>query len=112
MLLLAEGYEMDTLAAESREQRQFARTPFRVSVRATIYPAPDGNGRTRACHLLTQDLSATGIGIVYARPLSEGQRIGLELPEATRSVVVRRVTNLRDGHYLAGCEFEGVSSGT
>jgi len=83
-----------------------------VSVRATIYPAPDGNGRTRVCHLLTQDLSATGIGIVYARPLSEGQRIDLELPEGTRSVVVRRVTNLSDGHYLAGCEFESVGGNT
>ena len=95
---------MDAIAA-SREQRQADRTIFRVSVRSTIHPAPGGNGRARVCHLLTQDLSETGIGIVYARPLSEGQFIELELLDGTRTAVVCRVTNLSDGHYLAGCCF-------
>jgi PilZ domain len=68
-----------------------------------------GNGRTRVCHLLTQDLSATGVSIVYARPLTEGQRIDLELPHGTRKVIVRRITNLSDGYYLSGCEFESAT---
>ena len=110
MFRLAEAYEMESLTSNVGKLRQASRSTFRVAVRAKIYPAADGNGRTRACHLLTQDLSATGIGIVYARPLSEGQRIELELPDGTRSVIVRRITSLSDGHYLAGCEFESSSN--
>ena len=100
---------MVTQTTDSPDQRQASRTPYRVSRRATLYPAPMGNGRTRVCDLLTQDLSATGISIVYARPLTEGQRIDLELSDGTRKVIVRRITNLSDGHYLAGCEFERVT---
>ena len=89
------------------ESRQSNRTAFRVSVRATIQPHPDSPSDTaRVCHLLTQDLSHSGVSIVHARPFATGQRIELEFPDGCRSVVVCRTTALSDGFYLAGCRFE------
>jgi len=93
---------------QQQESRRSNRTAFRVSVRATVHPPGECPSDTaRVCHLLTQDLSDGGIGIVHARPFSVGQRIELELPEGCRSVVVCRTTALSDGHYLAGCSFVG-----
>jgi hypothetical protein len=90
-----------------QEQRQSEREPFRVSVRATIYPPPGSEtSAARTCHLLTQDLSPSGVSIVYALPFSIGQRIDLEMRDGKRSAVVRRIIGLSDGHYLAGCAFE------
>ena len=94
-------------ADESKDLRQDGRSPFRVSVRATIYPPPGDEARAaRICHLLTQDVSESGIGIVYARPLRVGQRIALELPDGCRSVVVCGIRILSDGRYLVGCRFD------
>ena len=101
----AENSEV-TPNGNSRELRHDSRITFRVPVRATIYPPPGRESETaRICHLLTQDLSGSGVSIIYALPLFVGQRVELELPDRCRSVVVCRVASLSDGHYLAGCRF-------
>ena len=98
--------QRDFNTGEKIELRQASRIPFRVPVRATIYPPPGQESKTaRICHLLTQDLSGTGVSIVYAVPLAVGQRVELEMPDRTRTAEVCRVTSLSDGHYLAGCQF-------
>jgi hypothetical protein len=90
--------------------RQAARTPFRVAIRVTIFPPPGSEGKARVCHLLAQDLSASGVSIIYAIPFRIGQRIDLEMPDGLRSATVCRVTSLSDGLYLSGCQFDALST--
>jgi hypothetical protein len=94
------------LIEQRAERRETGRVPFRMPLRATIYASPGCKGDTaRMCHLLAQDLSGSGVSLIYARPFPIGQRIGLEMPDRARTVEVCRVISLSDGHYLAGCEF-------
>lgn len=88
------------------EARGSVRQPFRVPIRATIYP-PFGqeSDTARYSHVLAQDLSLTGISIIYARPLLEGQEVELETPEWRRSAVVCHVESLKNGLFLIGCRF-------
>ena len=62
----------------------------------------------RFCHVLTQDVSESGISIIYAKPLIVGQRIEVELAGRQRAAVIRRITRMADGHYLIGCRFEDI----
>ena len=95
------------ISGERDERREDSRIPFRFPVRATIYAAPECKGDVvRVCHLLAQDISGSGISLVYARPFAIGQRIDVEMPDRLRSVIVCRVTSLSDGRYLAGCRFD------
>jgi len=98
----------DTMASDEHlDRRESGRIPFRLPARVTIHPPPGQETETaRTCHLLTQDLSGSGIGLVYAKPLCIGQRIDLELPDRCRSAVVCRIESLSDGHYLIGCQFD------
>ena len=95
------------LSDELTENRESSRKTFRQSVRATIYPPPGREAaKARKCHLLMQDVSGGGVGIVYAKPLCVGQRIELELPDGCRTAVVCRNESLSDGHFLIGCRFD------
>src|SRR5262245_20972985 len=87
--------------------RKAMRIPFRLAVRATIYP-PRGceSDTAKYTHVLMQDLSGEGASIIYGRKLCVGQRIGLEMPDRCRSAVVCRVENMNDGHFLIGCRFD------
>jgi hypothetical protein len=96
----------ESIDSELVEPRQSSRAMLRVSVRAFVYPTGDCAGESaRVCHLLTQDISDSGISIIHAIPFSIGQRIELDLPDGCKSAVVCRTTALSDGHYLAGCRF-------
>jgi hypothetical protein len=87
--------------------RRAMRIPFRLAVRATIYPPPGCEADTaKYSHVLTQDLSGEGVSIIYGKALCIGQRIDLEMPDRYRSAVVCRVEKMNDGHYLIGCRFD------
>jgi hypothetical protein len=74
--------------------------------RVTIHSPAGRESGARVCHLLTQDLSQGGIGIIYAKPLLEGQRIEVESDSGCRWAVVCRASRMADGRYLIGCRFE------
>jgi hypothetical protein len=98
----------ETPTADGTENRQFERIPFRLPVRATIYSS-DGSV-LKSCHVLAHDLSGGGVSILSGRPVAEGQRIKLEMPDRERDAIACRVSRTEDCRYLVGCRFEEVSS--
>src|SRR5262245_60706449 len=93
--------------AGKRDNRQSVRNPFRISVRATINPPPGRETETvHICHVLAHDISDSGVSILLARRLTEGQQIELALPDRSRTAVVCRVAQVAGGKYLVGCRFE------
>jgi hypothetical protein len=88
------------------DARGSVRQPFRVPIRATIYPPIGQESDTaRYSHVLAQDLSLTGISFIYPRRLLNGQEVEFETPEWRRSAVVCRVDRLKNGLFLMGCRF-------
>ena len=88
------------------ERRGAPRIPFRLSVRMTIIPSPSRESEAvRRVHVLGNDLSTSGISIIYARRLEVGQELELEMPGKIRAAVVRCVETKDRGHYLIGCQF-------
>jgi hypothetical protein len=77
------------------------------SAKATIHPSAEcKNDSAIVCHVLTNDLSDGGIGILSPRPISEGQRIELELLDGRRFFAqVQWITRTNDGMYAIGCKF-------
>jgi hypothetical protein len=91
--------------------RKAMRIPFRMAVRATIYPPPGCEADTaKYTHVLTQDLSREGASVIFGKELVAGQRLDLELPDRCRSAVVCRVENMNDGHYLIACRFDDLGT--
>jgi hypothetical protein len=93
-------------AVLNEDSRASARRALRLPARVTIYP-PSGRATdtARYCHVLTQDISESGISIIYAKPLLVGQQIAVELSSGLKATVVSRVSCMPDGHYLIGCRF-------
>jgi hypothetical protein len=87
------------------ERRRFARQDLRMSARATIHPSPACNeNKTTICHVLMRNSSEEGICLVCPRPVSEGQRIELELfDRRTLVVTCRWSTRTDEGMFRAGC---------
>jgi len=101
-----QGQQDSVSAAAARDRRRAERIPFRIPMRVTISPPPGHEAdRKRFAHVLAQDLSGTGLSIIYARQLSVGQRLEVDLPDCSRSVVVCRIESMNDGRYLVGCRF-------
>jgi len=76
-----------------------------------ILPPPGRESEAvRPIHVLGNDLSTSGISIIYARPLEVGQRLELEMPGKIRAAVVRCVENKERVHYLIGCQFTDTDS--
>jgi len=91
---------------ERTERRAAPRIPFRLSVRMTILPTPGRESEgVRRVHVLGNDLSTSGISVIYARKLEVGQKLELEMPGKIRAAVVRCVESEDRGHYLIGCQF-------
>lgn len=89
------------------ERRAAPRIPFRLSVRMRILPPPGHKpeSASRPIHVLGNDLSTSGISIIYTRKLEVGQKLALEMPGKIRAAVVRCVESQERGHYLIGCQF-------
>ena len=89
------------------ERRAAPRIPFRLSVRMTILPPPGRESEVvgRPIHVLGNDLSTSGISIIYAKKLDVGQKLALEMPGKICAAVVRCVESQERGHYLIGCQF-------
>jgi len=97
--------------ADLNDSRQFGRIPFRIPVRATIFPTYEGSGEdAKVCHVLANDLSDGGISILCGRQVRQGQRLQLELPLRTQLAIACRVVPVEGGRYLVGCQFEDVST--
>ena len=93
--------------ADLTDSRNFARIPFRLPVRATIFPTHEGSGEgAKVCHVLANDLSGGGISIICARRVREGQAIELDMPDRKRRATARRVVPVEGGRYLIGCQFD------
>jgi hypothetical protein len=93
------------------DNRHFARIPFRVPVRATIFPTYDGTGEAaKTCHVLANDISEGGVSIICSRPVRPGQRIELDMPDRKQNAIACRVVPVEGGRYLIGCQFEEVSA--
>jgi len=96
---------------EGVELRAAPRIPFRLTVRMTILPSPGHESEAvRRVHVLGNDLSTSGISIIYARKLEVGQQLELEMPGKIRAAVVRCVESKERGHYLIGCQFTDTDS--
>jgi hypothetical protein len=107
----APGEQNNVVAAAPRDRRRAERIPFRIPMRVTISPPPGHEAdRTRSAHVLAQDLSGTGLSIIYARQLSIGQRLEVDMPDGSRPVVVCRIESMNDGRYLVGCRFTDAES--
>jgi hypothetical protein len=104
------GRQSEIALGDLTDNRQFARIPFRLPVRATIIPTYEGSGETaKLCHALANDVSDGGISIICGRLIRLGQRIQLELPGRTRQAIACRVVPVEGGRYLIGCRFEDAS---
>ena len=91
---------------EKAERRASPRIPFLFPVRMAIVPSPGRESDTAVyTHVQGNDLSETGISLIYARKLDVGQQLELEMPGRIRAAVVRCVESKERGHYLIGCQF-------
>ncbi len=93
------------------DSRQHRRYEFRMPAQATIYP-PKGceDQSVQICDVLTRDLSRGGICFLHCKPLFQSQRVDLQLPDGRKfTLAIRRVTALRDGHFIIGCRFADIS---
>jgi hypothetical protein len=98
--------EEQSVNAERVERRGAPRIPFRLSVIMKILPPPGRESETvRRVHVLGNDLSTSGISLIYVKPLEVGQKLELEMPGKIRAAVVRCVESQERGHYLIGCQF-------
>jgi PilZ domain-containing protein len=101
-----QGQQNSVSTAAARDRRRAERIPFRIPMRVTINPRPGHESdRPRSAHVLAQDLSGTGLSIIYARHLSIGQQLEVDMPDGSRPVVVCRIESMNDGRYLVGCRF-------
>ena len=94
-----------SVSLEKAERRASPRIPFVFPVRMTIIPSPGREPPARYVHVQGNDLSETGISIIYAKKLDVGQQLELEMPGRIRAAVVRCVESKERGHYLIGCQF-------
>ena len=103
--------EMRSGQSEQNDSRLTERIPFRLPVRATIYPTYEGSGEpAKTCHVLANDLSGGGISLICGRRVREGQRIKLEMPDRDRHVIACRISQTDGGQYLIGCRFDDAAS--
>jgi hypothetical protein len=92
------------------DNRGSARIPFRVPVRAIIFPTYEETGEVpKTCHVLANDISESGVSIICSRPVRAGQRIELDMPDRKQKAVACRVVPVEGGRYLIGCQFEDAS---
>jgi hypothetical protein len=88
------------------ERRGSPRTAFCLSVRVTMSAPPGQPGETaRHAHVPMQDVSGSGISIIYAKQLCLGQKLEIEMPDRPRSATVVRIESTSDRHYLISCQF-------
>lgn len=104
---MGQSRETDAATVEQTpDRRAAARIPISLSVRITIYPPPGRESDTaKYSHVLAQDISGCGIGIIYPSQLCVGQKIEIEMPDRARPAVISRVDSMDDGNYLIGCQF-------
>lgn len=93
------------------DRRRAARQILKVGTLATVDPELHGGGVEDVWPLVVRDVSATGIGLTFARRFEVGTQLGVELhtaPEASRRFPARvvRVLPERGGYWVHGCVFD------
>lgn len=88
------------------EMRQYRRSHYRRTVRATIFaPRDSGQMQLTPDVTVTRDVSRCGIGILLRDQLFPGQQVELELndgpPQRVEVIWCRR----KGKHFHAGCRF-------
>ena len=105
---LSEAGERSLAAGANRRRadRVIARGPLMVQP----CPAAPGGQPGVPIRVLLLDRSATGIGVLYGRPLAAGQRF--LVPPGLQTYTVVRTEQAADGVYFAGLEMcPAVSAG-
>jgi len=85
------------------DARNFPRSSFRGSAKATIYPRHPGPGREPIqCTVLTRDLSCGGIGIAHSEQLFPKQIVVIDVGKLLVGEV-RWCRRVDEHFYVAGC---------
>ena len=86
------------------DARQFRRSSFNGSAKATIYPRHPGPGREPiSCTVLTRDLSCGGIGIAHSDQLFPKQIVVLDAVGKLLVGEIRWCRRVDEKFYVAGC---------
>jgi hypothetical protein len=86
------------------DARNFPRSSFRGSAKATIYPRHPGPGREPVqCTVLTRDLSCGGIGIAHSEQLFPKQIVVIDAVGKLLVGEVRWCRRVDEHFYVAGC---------
>ena len=98
-------------ASPFEDARNFPRSSFRGSAKATIYPRHPGPGREPLqCTVLTRDLSCGGIGIAHSDQLFPKQIVVLNAVGKLLVGEVRWCRRVDESFYVAGCRLVKTNS--
>ncbi len=98
-------------ASPFEDARNFPRSSFRGSARATIYPRHPAPGREPLqCTVLTRDLSCGGIGIAHSDQLFPKQIVVLNAVGKLLVGEVRWCRRVDENFYVAGCRLVKTNS--
>ena len=88
------------------EGRRSPRSYHRSCAEAKLLPAAGSEELGTKCHLLTRDISDTGLNLLHSEPLEVGQLIEIKLRDVgVRVVEIQWCRQLGDRCYAAGCVF-------
>lgn len=98
--------------SETVERRENPRFPLRAKVGLIPY---ENGACGKAVEVWTRDVSASGVGVLYAKPMRAGRKFIIRLPRRDDSPVllvctVRNCTELAEGIYAIGASFAEITA--